>query len=256
MRDRLFQTVIAFGGIIALGLAIITLALTPLTSIAPVQATVDMSWPNCDRLPSGQFSRVLVGVTGGLDFHTNNCAGTEATLANSYGLYINSGNPGFPRIKQLGVGPMHCPNNDLICYSYNYGYQSVIYAFRQAQLANLHSTEWWIDVESVNSWTSSKLANRADITGMLAAFGSVKFVHPIVGIYTAPDQWNELVGNWSVGLPLWLGTGDTTASDASHRCQVDSVTGVPVGLAQYTLTKQRLDYNIVCSAYKPMLKYF
>ena len=143
---RAYRFLRDFGGLIiaSLGLiAIIPMILFGLNEVG--HGMVDISWPNCSRLPSKFFERAVIGASGGLDFHANSCLGNEVRTTAIYGLYANTGDPGFPRIKRLGTGPLNCHN--LVCYSYNYGYQAGLYALKQARLAAANSPEWWLDVE-------------------------------------------------------------------------------------------------------------
>jgi len=244
-------------------LVMICLVLVPLVAIVAVwatfnnqpvnSATIDLSWPNCLRLSNERYSQVIVGSSGGLDFRPNPCLAEEARMSNDYVLYTNTGNPGFPRIKQLGsFGPLVCPShNNFICYSFNYGYQAAEYSMRQAYLAAAaDSTYWWLDVETINSWSSSVVANRADIMGMIDAFRSSRFLLPKVGVYTANNQWQTIVGNnWRIGLPLWLGTGDSTRSQARQSCHQSSIIGGSIVLSQYT--SGNLDFDFNCSPWQP-----
>ena len=209
--------------------------------------TVDLSWPNCNRLTNVRYSQAIIGVNGGLDYRPNLCSASEASLVENYAVYVNSGNPGFPRIGLLGLGPLNCPDfKNLDCSSFNYGYQAAEYSIQQANMAGLHSPMWWIDVESINSWTLSEEANRADIMGMIYAVRAIPLLTPIVGIYTAANQWYSEVGHWQNGLPLWLGTGSLTRVGAIEACHQVSVTGGPISLTQYTI--DQLDYNYHCQA--------
>ena len=241
-----------FGGLAASAASVLVIALLIIFGLHEVgHGMADISWPNCSRLPSIFFERAVIGASGGLDFHPNVCLGKEVRTTAVYGLYANTGDPGFPRIKMLGTGPLRC--QDLNCYSFNYGYQAGLYVARQARLAAANSPEWWLDVETVNSWTNSIKANRADIRGMIAAISSQTFLRPQIGIYTAANQWVAIVGHWELKLPLWLGTGATSKAAAAKDCKAASPTGGKIVLTQYTLSKQ--DYNYICSTWaKP--KYF
>lgn len=219
-----------------------------------INKIVDVSWPNCKTIPTNEYSRAIIGASGGLDFRPNPCLGQETTFANSYELYANTGDPGFPRIKKIGKGPLSCSGQNLVCYSYNYGYQAGLYVVKQALFSAAQSDSWWLDVESINSWTNSVAANRADIVGMINAIrASNPFMTPQVGIYTANQQWVALVGHWQIGLPLWLGTGDTSAAQAKTACASSSVTGGQLVMTQYTAGG--LDYNYACT-YRPVYPNF
>lgn len=217
-------------------------------------ATIDISWPNCASLPATSYRSAIIGVNGGLDFTYNPCLGREALAAEEISIYANTGNPGFPRIRKLGNGPLKCSTkHDLTCYAFNYGYHAAQYSIMQADLAAVHSPVWWLDVESVNSWTNSEVANREDIQGMIAALRQVVFLKPTIGIYTATNQWLALVGKWNIKYPLWLGTGSTSKLSASQDCSSQSITKGALLLTQYT--KQSLDFDYSCYYYPP-IKYF
>ena len=230
--------------LIPVAVLVALLFLVLFTSRAVRPLTVDMSWPNCSRLPTDQFSRAIIGVNGGLDFKPNPCLGQEVRQANtSYALYVNTGDPGFPRIREVGSGPLNCAHkNQLNCYSFNYGYQAALYSMRQADLAAAYVPGWWLDVESINSWTTSLVANRADLMGMIYGFSSRRFLTPKLGIYTASNQWASLVGKWPINLPLWLGTGDTSSFQAAKSCDTKSFLGGPLIMTQYTIGTLDFDY--------------
>ncbi len=233
---------------LSLFLSLATLLALVATSHLPLthDLTIDISWPNCSRLSSvGSYSAAIIGANGGLDFRPNPCLGLEGKLTNSLATYANTGDPGFPRIRQLGKSPLNCKNNNqLICYSFNYGYQAALYSLKQANLADIHSSFWWLDVESINSWTTSVMANRADIMGMIYAIKTVRFLRPKIGIYTTNNQWVATVGHWNINLPLWLGTGQTNAQAAAKYCNQRSIIGSNIVLTQYTIG--RLDYDYRC----------
>lgn len=227
---------------------VVVLVIVGFFSRQSIQSTVDLSWPNCNRLSNASYALAIVGSNGGLDFKPNPCLGNEIRMSNKFVLYANSGNPGFPLISKFKRhGPLICPKyNNLICYSFNYGYQAAEYSIRQANLAAAAgSTFWWIDVESINSWTNSIDANRADIEGMFFAFQANRFLTPKVGIYTAYNQWLSVVGHWNNSLELWLGTGDTSLLQAKQSCRQPSFIGKSIALSQYTVGN--LDFNFSCS---------
>jgi hypothetical protein len=242
----------AWMGLSLLVVALVSLLLAVIVFSRPIKlGMVDLSWPNCNRLSNRLYTSVIVGSSGGLDFRPNPCLGNEVRLSNNYVLYTNTGNPGFPRIRQLGsAGPLNCPSpTSLVCYSFNYGYQAARYSMRQADLsAAAGSTFWWLDVEAINSWTNIVAANRADILGMIDALQSSQFLTPKVGIYTANSQWLALVGHWNVGLPVWLGTGDSTLQQATQSCRQSFLSGSPIVLSQYTIGN--LDFNFTCRPWR------
>ena len=115
---------------------------------------VDVSWPNCSSKNNVIYNQGIIGVTGGLNFHQNPCLSKELTWFSGYDLYMNTGYPG----NTLGIryisSPLACVSTDSICLAYNYGYNAAKYALKYADLNNAHSLNWWLDVESDNSWSS------------------------------------------------------------------------------------------------------
>lgn len=207
------------------------------------QTIVDASWPNCAAKNSDVFATGIVGVTGGLDFHPNPCLSEEAGWFSHYAVYINTGYPGRSRGQKYRLSPRYCaPANDN-CLAYNYGYNSALYAIRYAGLQNVHTNIWWLDVETENSWTDNFLVNRQFIRGAEAAIKhNVWF--PTVGIYSSPNQWNEIVGPWQNKLPVWIATGAADKSTAAQACRPKAFNGGKAWLSQYTI---KFDENLPCS---------
>jgi hypothetical protein len=208
------------------------------------QTIVDVSWPNCDIKINDTFATGIVGVTGGLDFHPNPCAGEEAGWLSHYAVYINTGYPGRDRGQKYLSSPRQCGAKQDNCLAYNYGYNAALYAIRQANLQNVHADMWWLDVETENSWTDNFLVNRQFIRG-----AEVAIKHNVwsatVGIYSSRTQWNEIMGPWHNKLPVWWATGATDKASAAKWCREKSFTGGKVWLSQYTI---KYDQNFPCSA--------
>lgn len=204
---------------------------------------VDVSWPNCQAKTNDVFAVGIVGVTGGLDFHPNPCAGEEAGWFSHYAIYMNTGYPGRASGQKFKSSPKRCGPKDDQCLGYNYGYNAALYAVRQADLQNVHSNLWWLDIEFENSWTDNFLVNRQFVKGATAAIK-----HEIrsaqVGIYSSRTQWNDLMGPWQNKLPVWWATGATKPAAAARFCHEKSFTGGPVWLSQYTV---KYDENYPCS---------
>jgi len=205
---------------------------------------VDVSWPNCGAKTSDTFAVGVVGVTGGLDFRPNPCAGEEAGWFSHYAIYMNTGYPGGQRGQKFKSSPRRCDVKDSSCLAYNYGYHAALYAVRQADLQNVHANSWWLDVETENSWSDNFLVNRQFIKGAVAAIRhKVRFAQ--VGIYSSRTQWNEIMGPWQNKLPVWWATGGTKKATAAKYCHEDSFTGGKVWLSQYTV---KVDQDFPCSA--------
>jgi hypothetical protein len=233
--------------ILAASAVLLVVLLTTHSSNKPYSvALVDVSWPNCKLAPSNVFGNGIIGVSGGLDFSRNPCLSQETGWFVNYALYVNTGYPGVDSHKKFPSAPKLCRASDKSykqCLAYNYGYNATKYAITYANLSNAHATQWWLDVETENSWTNSPLVNRASLQGAIDAIRqNVLFAR--VGIYSSPNQWNLLTGKWHNGLPAWLATGGTSRAAALSACQDKSFTAGPLQLTQYT---PNLDQNLICS---------
>ncbi len=200
---------------------------------------VDVSYPNCSaRIPSVAFG--IVGVTGGLVYSQNSCLAAEASHFRNLSLYVNTGLNADPTssayYRQAQVG---C-NGDVYCAAYNYGYNAALNAIAYANSQSVHSTMWWLDVETGNTWNSDVLQNRQSLQGehdALVANGAT------VGAYSTTYQWNTITGSWQNGWPNWGATTWRTASQAATYCTGHRFTGGPTYLIQYS---GRLDQDYAC----------
>ncbi len=208
---------------------------------------VDVSWPksNCNVPTKYLRSWAIVGVDGGLDFTKNPCLAGEVARVSNYALYANTGYPEDARGYRYTTYPYNCGANDYACIAYDYGYANGVFTVKYAASQGLHSTMWWLDVETDNSWTDNIYVNRASIAGEAAAI-KAETVIGSVGVYSYPGQWDLLTGNWKNGLPNWAATGGLTRADALAFCRGQDFTGGGTWMAQYTV---RLDEDYVCSTH-------
>lgn len=211
---------------------------------------IDVSWPNCHE-KLADYQTGVVGITGGRNFHANPCLAQEANHFITLSAYINTGYPGKAYGRHFQHSPRDCSYNDTYCLAYNYGYNAALYAIHDANLNNVHTNTWWLDVETVNSWSNNFLANRYFINGAVAGIRS-QIWHPTVGIYSAPLQWKQLMGAWHNHLPEWLATGSARQATAHEACHTPSFTGATIQLTQYSTTA--LDYDLTCQPNKDLLR--
>ena len=171
-------------------------------------------------------------------------------------LYVNTANPGlrgswWPANNEYGGKSVANPygtcqgKEDAAC-AYMYGYAK---AFDDAYLRTISDPEtylWWLDVETGNSWSGDRNANRADLEGMTDFFHSIG---ARVGIYSSARQWGQIVGEVGsasslYSLPSWL-AGARTAADARSICSAPPLTaGGKVVLTQFVA--DGFDYNHSC----------
>jgi hypothetical protein len=112
--------------------------------------------------------------------------------------------------------------------------------------STLRANQWWLDVESANSWEANAAHNVADLQGAVDYLHIAKGV-PLtsIGIYANPSDWNTITANTTAfaALPYWEpGAGNKTS--AQSFCGKPGVTGGPVTLSQYLAGN--LDGDVRC----------
>jgi hypothetical protein len=230
----------------------------------------DVSWPQCNKdLPAGQ-AFAIVGVNSGLANNTNPCLQEQLEWARSSSgaaasqpkaqLYVNTANPGragswwpvsdeYPTGSKVHnpYGPCRAGDYGTAC-AYMYGYAKAFDAAYVRGVSNPAAYFWWLDVETENTWSSNKDANRTVLEGMTDFFHSIDADG--VGIYSTGQQWNRIVGSVSSSsnlypLPSWL-AGARNASSAAAACSKAPLTaGGKVVLTQFI--RDGLDFNHPCS---------
>lgn len=205
---------------------------------------VDVSWPNCSAtMPKTSFG--IVGVTNGTGFSTNACMAAQASHFANLSLYVNTGYPGATSDNALKytASPNICDASDLNCIAYNYGFNAGLYAYNSAAVAGVHAATWWLDVETMNSWTNDPLQNQSSLQGETDAL-KVNGVST-VGVYSTTAQWGTITGGWKNSLPSWGATTWTTAKQAAKYCTGHEFTGGPSYLMQYTAVRG-IDQDYAC----------
>jgi hypothetical protein len=203
----------------------------------------DISWPNCSNLKFSPASFGIVGVNGGLSFHPNNCIGAEASLyRQNLSLYVNTGFPGYPRDQLYKSWPFNCSSNDTNCLAYNYGFNAGRYATDYALEHGVVSNNWWLDVETVNSWSANININNMSLLGETNAIA--ESVNPtILGYYTNPPEWKILTNDIQNYLPNWVASNSNYKNIAVKQCTGFSFNSGKTLLTQYI---GKLDLDITC----------
>jgi hypothetical protein len=228
-------------------------------------AGYDISYPQCGRSFPSSVLFGVVGVNDGIVYSANPCLGTgdgssELAWAERYdgaggaSLYANTADPG-PALShhwpsgQTDNGSYCDPANlDSAACAYDYGwnaaansYQDAVNAYIQIGELPAGSTstpkpnQWWLDVESANSWEANSAHNVADLQGGVDYLHLAKGV-PLasIGIYANASDWNTITGTTTAfaALPYWQ-PGAATKTNAQSFCGRTGVTGGPVTLSQY-----------------------
>jgi hypothetical protein len=239
----------------------------------PSVAGYDVSYPECGTtLPTAQRFAV-VGVNGGIANNQNPCLSTELTWAETstgyagqpaLAVYVNTGNPGdvTPAVTDWptsGSSPLYgdCNGTNSTACAYMYGQERAAQDVVWAKSVGLRTTglRWWLDVETTNSWSNNQAANAADLEAMVAVFRSAGGQ---VGVYSANDQWDQIVGNYNGpgsyfsegtlnGLPDWV-AGATTLTGAKQNCAnfTPFTAGGYAAMAQYVPDGATVDNDYSC----------
>jgi hypothetical protein len=237
-------------------------AASPKTS-APLGS--DISWPQCgQKLPTAQ-AFAIVGVNDGLANTTNPCLAAELAWATqstggtrqpSVSLYVNTANPGLQgswwptsnTYRNIVVANPYgsCSGNADAACAYMYGFAKAYDDVHDRGVAGAAGYLWWLDVETINTWSSNTAANAADLEGMTSYFQSIG---ARVGLYSTSYQWSRIVGQVSTrsnlnNLQSWI-PGASSATDAKSKCaSAPLTTGSKVTLTQFV--SNRLDYDYSC----------
>lgn len=236
--SRLAKTVIALVAATAVLAAGVPGALALTQPPGSASVGYDVSWPNCSRTTRSSSPVTVVGVTGGKAFTTNPCLRAEYVAARQHhavvAFYINLNSP----TGTIGrTGPAgRCGRKNLSCQAYNYGYRAAAaawsYAVRRIGRAPLW-TRWWLDVETMNRWSSRTSVNARVIAGALAFLRSRGHANR-VGIYSTNYQWRTIAGSYRPGVATWYATVARTARAAARYCgRSYAFAGGPVKLVQF-----------------------
>jgi len=158
----------------------------------------DISYPQCGSAFPTNVSFAIVGVNAGIVYSANPCLGagdgpSELAWAEQFDatpvLYANTADPGPTLSSHWPNGqtyPESCntpevPGADTSACSYDYGWYAAAHSYADA--VNAYSAigqagltagqtptpnEWWLDVETGNSWETTTLNNVADLQGAVA----------------------------------------------------------------------------------------
>ena len=213
---------------------------------APATLGYDISWPQCEgfKTPVERPQFAIIGVNGGRAYTVNKCLKAQWAWAAKGNLpaavYINLNHP-RTWTSQSESGPAGtCRSDDDWCLAYNFGYNAAAFAVSHARSQGVSPAFWWLDVETMNYWSSDTDLN-AHIIG--AAIDYFRERQLPVGAYSTPYQWREIAGRYAPGLPAWT-AGAIGLEQAVTRCTSKyAFAGGQVALVQYV---EEFDTNYVC----------
>jgi hypothetical protein len=209
----------------------------------------DISWPQCgrgyDTIPANDFT--VVGVNGGEPFTMNPCFGNQygymrASGFQSPSLYINL------QYGEADNGYSGCGAGDHACRAHDYGYLAAQYAYTQANFITrgdtlAHTSTWWLDVETMNTWSDDSNLNAQVVRGALEFLTSTG---KRVGVYSTPGQWGQIAGGYNPGHSIgnWVAGADST--EDAGMCQDALWAGGEVWIFQYLNYDLDIDQNRSC----------
>jgi hypothetical protein len=268
----------AFRSLLTLGALLTLAAIVAAPAAADPNLGYDISYPQCNRaFPSGGAFGIA-GVNGGRPFSPNPCLGggdgpSELAWAGmNGGFYANTADPGPTLSTHWPNGqasPKQCntetnPGSDTPACHYDYGwnaaadsYQDAVNAYISLGWAPAGSThtpvanQWWLDVETANSWTSTPSLNSQALQGEVDYLSSVGAAG--VGFYSSPSDWQTITASTATfaAYPSWL-AGASSLSDAQARCGGAGFTGGAIALVQFVSGGFDNDYR--CAA-QPALRF-
>lgn len=229
----------------------------------------DISYPQCNAAfpTGGAFG--IVGVNRGLPYSANPCLGagdgpSELGWAGmNAGLYANTADPGPALSSHWPNGqttPKQCntaanPGSSTPECHYDYGWNAAADSYRDAVSAYVSlgwapagatqtpvANQWWLDVESANSWTSTPSLNVQALLGEADYLSSVGAAG--VGFYANVGDWQAITGSTTVfsSFPSWV-PGAASLADAESRCTAIGFTGGAVALVQFVSGNLDNDYR-------------
>jgi hypothetical protein len=219
----------------------------------------DVSYPQCGSTLPTNVSFAIAGVNDGIVFSANPCLGaghgtSELAWAERFEpvpiLYANTGDPGPALSSHWPTGqttPETCDasQTDSSACSYDYGWNAAADSYRDAvnayvSLGQLPATatqtpqpnEWWLDVESANSWETSTANNISELQGEIAYLQSQGV--STIGFYATASDWMTITGATTAfsSFPSWH-PGAGSERTAQSVCATTGVTGGPTRYSQY-----------------------
>jgi peptidoglycan hydrolase-like protein with peptidoglycan-binding domain len=226
----------------------------------PAYSGQDLGWPDCSKkvgglgmpLPPATWYRLMiVEVNAKFVMDENPCLSAELAFARSHANMIGNYHlPDYPtdaQLAQSGYWPRRCGSADLLCRTYDSGFQQGTWAVNLLRSKGTSPRFLWVDIEHrvEQDWSKNIPANVSLIQGEIAGIRSLG-VQP--GVYSYTYGWREITGNWQAGLPQWVTIGRSTSAAARvARCSQAGFTSGPVVMVQSTTGA--LDSDTVCPGF-------
>ena len=190
---------------------------------------VDVSWPQCDGIPSLAAGFAIVGVNGGRPFTDNPCLGQQVAYAkqrSGYSAYLNLDAP-------RGEDPK------------SYGARRSPRRAGARKRAGCTCRRSGSTSKSSTTGRRDAATNVGVINGAATALQSTRLT---VGLYSSVPMWQDITGGASVTMPVWLATSVIDYRDVQPLCKT-GLGGRPAEMAQYVASAngQLIDIDVLCN---------
>ena len=214
----------------------------------------DVSYPQCGGPLPTNVLFAIAGVNDGIVYSANPCLATQISWAEQYEqaavLYGNTADPGPALSSHWPTGqtsPQVCDaaNSDSSPCSYDYGWNAAADSYLDAVKAYVAlgkapngstqtpgPNQWWLDVETANSWEQNTANNVAELQGEVAYLQSQGVTS--IGFYSSAADWQTITGGTTTftAFPSWRPGAGSQATAQSY-CGTNGVTGAPIEYSQY-----------------------
>jgi hypothetical protein len=234
---RLFAATLA--ALTLLGVAVTTDTARADTGYMIGSTGYDVSYPQCGTSLTASPAFGIVGVNGGKSFTSNPCFEEQMEwaegLSQDPAVYVNTN--GAPK----NYRHASCSKRDAKCNNYQYGRSAAQYSLALVNMTAPDVSRYWLDVETMNSWSRDKAANAEALRGFIDVLqGAGK----TVGIYSTSYQYGRIVGSYAPGLDNWVPVPEAVRETVASYCRsTPSFGGGSVVMIQMWY---EFDENYVC----------
>jgi hypothetical protein len=200
---------------------------------------IDVSWPQCGQpLPAVADGFAVVGINGGRPMTANPCLRDQLRALRGHlpvAFYLNLAAPtaGDPAA---------------------YGAKVVDDGLARIARTGARVPVVWLDVEVLNAWRDPA-TNLAVINAALRRLQA----HRVTGgVYSSAPMWQQIAGDASVHVPVWLAITGSEVPSLRHACAV-GLGGATATMVQYvaiTPARRLVDADVLCRTDVGVLRLF
>ena len=238
--------------------------------LAPLVTGQDVGWPMCPQALGGRdkpmppdtvVGFVMPELNAGLAFVANQCLADHFQWArdrsSALGGYLFPNYPDAQMLAAAATGRFGtCAT--LQCQLVNSGYAQAQWSVGQLAATGVALPMIWVDIEhqprlgGTRMWSPNISNNRLVLSGV---FAYLREHHIRIGVYSYPNGFHQIVGQWALGYPEWIPTGGHLDAERLTRCAQPGFSVGPVWMTQSTrlITAYDIDDDTICPAAAPAL---